>query len=502
MGWVPGFEYDVFISYARVDNATVENNPDKGWVAEFHKHLEVALSKKVGRLHTVKLWRDTREIQGNELFDRTIQDAIRQSAIFLALSSNGYLQSDYCRRELTWFYQHAQTGSIGLAAGDDYRIFNLLLNNIAPSAWPTEYGRTSGFPLHDSQDPEREGEPTAFSSELFRGQLRSVAEAMYKTLQAIKDRGSVPSSESHDDSNKFRVYVADTSDTLAGIRKRIVNELKQSPDVQLSTAVPPPFDAVGHDQKVRSELAEADLSVHLLDAFPGREISDKEGSFYPQRQVELGLTQAKSQLIWIPQNLAIDSIEDERHREFLQKLENGNRERAYDFQRELPSSITRQILAKVEALKSQVQSKEAPAVDSTLLDTHIKDQIHAFELGQYLLKRQVQPYIVPQEDDPTRTENLFSESLKRAAILIVIYGTVTVEWVRARLAHALQIALMTEGCQLRACGVYMAPPHKPDTTNQFSIPAVPVHWMDHTNGFNAAAIDQLLSRARAAGGRP
>jgi hypothetical protein len=229
---------------------------------------------------------------------------------------------------------------------------------------------------------------------------------------------------------------------------------------------------------------------------------DEEGSFYPQRQAELALAHGKSQLIWVPQSLTLDSIEDEKYREFLNNLENGTRQRAYDFQRELPSSIARQILAKVDALKSQIQTAEPAAPDATLLDTHIKDQIHAFELGQYLVKRQVQPYIVPQEDDPTRTENLFSESLKKAAILIVIYGAVTREWVRARLAHALQIALMTEGCQLRACGVYMAPPHKPDAADQFSIPAVPVLWMDHTSGLNAAAIDQLLSRARATrGGR-
>jgi TIR domain len=269
MGWVSAFEYDIFISYARVDNATVENNPDEGWVAQFHKHLEVALSKKVGRLDTVRIWRDRREIQGNQLFDQTIQDAACGSAVFVALSSNGYLQSDYCRQELKWFYQQAQTDPVGLAAGDEYRIFNVLLNNIPRSAWPAEYGRTTGFPLNDSRDPSGEGEPTVSASELFRGQLRAVAEAIYKTLQAIRDRNAVPSSASRDDSKKLRIYLADTSDTLAGVRKRIVNELKQSPDIELAAAVPPPFEAAGHDQAVRAELEEAQLSVHLLDAFPG-----------------------------------------------------------------------------------------------------------------------------------------------------------------------------------------------------------------------------------------
>lgn len=115
MGWVPQCEVDVFVSYARVDNVTADPDPNQGWVSQFHRHLDVALSKKVGRLDTIKIWRDTRELQGNRLFDRTIEDAIRGSAIFLALTSNGYLKSDYCKRELSWFYEKAGKDAVGLA---------------------------------------------------------------------------------------------------------------------------------------------------------------------------------------------------------------------------------------------------------------------------------------------------------------------------------------------------------------------------------------------------
>jgi hypothetical protein len=107
MAWVARFKHDIFISYSRVDNASVEDDPNRGWVAQFSKHLEVALSKKVGRLDTIKIWRDTRQIQGNQLFDRTIEEAIDNSAVFVALTSRGYLQSEYCRQELHWFHDKA-----------------------------------------------------------------------------------------------------------------------------------------------------------------------------------------------------------------------------------------------------------------------------------------------------------------------------------------------------------------------------------------------------------
>ena len=93
MSYLPGFDYDIFISYAHVNNQRADER-DEGWVAQFQKHLEVQLSMLVGRVGVVKIWWDT-ELDGSRLFDQTIQDRINRSALFIALTSNGYLASDY-----------------------------------------------------------------------------------------------------------------------------------------------------------------------------------------------------------------------------------------------------------------------------------------------------------------------------------------------------------------------------------------------------------------------
>jgi hypothetical protein len=62
---------------------------------------------------------------------------------------------------------------------------------------------------------------------------------------------------------------------------------------------------------------------------------------------------------------------------------------------------------------------------------------------------------------------------------------------------ALHIAV-SEGCPLLACGVYVAPPRKPDADRKFSPPFLALEWMDHTGGFNPVAVDRLLARAKAA----
>src|SRR5689334_21387678 len=218
MAWVPGFEHDVFISYARVDDLTADPDPHQGWVSQFHRHLEIALSKKAGRLDAIKIWRDTRQIRGNQLFDQTIEDSIHNSAILVMLASHGYLASDYCRQELDCFYRKAQTDSAGLAAGDEYRIFHVLLNNLPRSSWPREVGRTSGFPFHDAADEDSDGEPVEPAGDRFRGCLRGLADAIFKTLTRLKERSAEETPSKTKD--RFSIYVADIADTLAPVRRR------------------------------------------------------------------------------------------------------------------------------------------------------------------------------------------------------------------------------------------------------------------------------------------
>ena len=171
----------------------------------------------------------------------------------------------------------------------------------------------------------------------------------------------------------------------------------------------------------------------------------------------------------------------------------------HDFERELPSAVPQQIMAKIEELKSKQADIPQPAPSAALLDTHFKDQLHALELSEYLIKHNVQPYINPQEDDPRRNLEVFVQRLKQVGILIMFCGAVADEWLRARLGVALKIAIAEE-CPLQACGVYLAPPRSRETAPKLRLPLIPVEWMDHTKGFNPRAVDHLLAYARASGG--
>ena len=146
MGYLPGYQHDIFISYAHVDNVAANEEP--GWVTRFREHLDVQLSKRVGRIGAVKIWQDP-SLEGSQLFDKTIEDAINSSGLFIALTSSGYLASEYCQQEVRWFHRKAGGESPGLVVGDRSRFFNVLLNNVPFTEWPAEFGRTSGFPFPD-----------------------------------------------------------------------------------------------------------------------------------------------------------------------------------------------------------------------------------------------------------------------------------------------------------------------------------------------------------------
>jgi len=88
MAYLSGFAFDIFISYAHVDNLPVL--APKGWVAQFQQQLEVLLWKRIGRVVSVKIWWDP-VLGGNHLFDKTIQEKIEASALFVALTSAGYM---------------------------------------------------------------------------------------------------------------------------------------------------------------------------------------------------------------------------------------------------------------------------------------------------------------------------------------------------------------------------------------------------------------------------
>lgn len=475
MAYIPGYTYDIFISYAHLDNMKMPGQ-QQGWIELFYQSLNLKLAQRIGKMDAVKIWWDSKKLDGTKLFDDTIKDGIENSALFISLLSPGYLQSDYCKKEMELFYAKSNADKTGANVGDNARMIKVLLNNIPYTELPQQFGRATGFPFFKSEDKDDYGEPLDYTDPAFALQLKELRDSLVRIFESFpKEKIAAPmvmgaslvpgpsvqpvvEAGSPVSKNGFKLYFGEVSDSLRTARKRTMSELEKS-GFTIITNIPPPEEAAAHEQKLKEVLPKVDLAVHLLDQFPGREI-DGTDTWYAKKQVEVSLELSPSKLLWVPSDLDENVIEEENYKTFVQGIEkNNNAENKFEFIRGNKSELTRQIIEYTDAIKQSRVRKESTARISVLLDTHFSDQQYAFTLGQALLKNNMQPYINPQEDDPRKNINLLADRISQVNKLVFLYGTVSKEWVLARMSAALQL-IVTNNYAIDDFYVYLAPPNK------------------------------------------
>lgn len=484
----PTYEFDIFISYAHVDNLP---GGRRGWVYRFQKELVERLDRRLGRVGAARIWWDD-SLDGSQRFNQTIRDSVSRSALFLAMTSEGYLKSTYCNDELEWFCKKAEGESTGLIVGDRARVLNVLVDNISYERWPARYGGTNGYHFYD----EAEGNPLDVTRKAFNIEINKMVKVICEMLEAL--RGDQKEEEKEE---PFTVFVADTSTTLKTVRSRVYAELTKDARVRITDLIPPSRTAREHEEAALEKIKSADLCVHLLDQVPGREIDDEPAKSYLERQAELSLQHARSQFVWVPTELTsprILEVEDEAHKTLLQKLEDGPRREGgdYKFVRDRPSAISHDILEQIEQIKKRrlVVPPAPGAARIALIDIHLNDWQYAPKLSRFLVDREIMPSFNREEDSPQKSLKSFEDQLLQADLLIIVFGDVPQEWVRERLGEALKIVAVSQNCALRACGVYLAPPRKNDADVQFNRGFLPVEVLDNTETFNPRTLDTLLSK--------
>jgi hypothetical protein len=493
---VPGpdlrdYEYDMFISYARVDNLSATGEP--GWVTLFHKHLEVELARRLGRADRVRIWRDE-ELAGNELFDDVIKRRIAGSALFLALTSQGHLESDYCQKELRWFHECASRRKTGLSVSERQRVLNVLLNNIPHKKWPRYLGKTVGFPFYQTHDKGDLGWPLEPTDPEFRNRLRTLVDAIYETMCAFPPADEETTAGGpvlvHGSSPAYDVYVAPVAFSLSETRSDLIGKLTRRGITVCMTDIPPPWDAEGHRNAALVAIEQAALSVHLLDANPFSEVTDGgDTPCYACEQALVGRESTHPQVIWVPRSLNIASIHDEQHRELLEALEAAQgAERTYEFIRSNPSDLADDIAQSLRHLHATSPLKTT--LKAVLVDVQISDQLKIMNLCRTLLDNNVLPYINPQEPDPRRNEEILRSRLAEVDALIIVYGHADMSWVRSRLDQAINMAT-SEGYSLKTFCIYLAPPDetKEDLCSAFE--TLNLRVLDNRKGFDPDSLTPL-----------
>jgi TIR domain len=97
MAYVPGFEYDLFISYASDDY--------DGRLAQFVQELQIYLRRTLGKdFSEHSIFFDRQELNLTPVqWKRKLQDSAKSAAVLIPILSPSYATSDYCAKEWEWF---------------------------------------------------------------------------------------------------------------------------------------------------------------------------------------------------------------------------------------------------------------------------------------------------------------------------------------------------------------------------------------------------------------
>ena len=478
MAYTTGFDYDIFISFSHEDNKPRPGG--RGWIEQFREYLEWWLTSRRG-LKGLRIWWDKERLGGNTDFDERIERDLGNTALFFVVHSRNYRDSDYCAKELDWFVDKAKHHSVGLSVNGERRIFNIQINKIPHTDW-TDSGHwteplagTVGFRFYDGEKPEDYGDPIEPEDhKRFDEAMRRIVDAATRLVKSFPETkahpADQPSSTSGSPVDVPTLFVADVSEGLAKLRKRLIREIGER--ARVLEPVPPPYPEAEHDAALRAALAQADLTIHLLGQGPGREIDDTEVS-YPQRQADLAAKSDAPSLLWLPETVRTDSIEDEDYRDWVKSIEDASRTGdGYQFLRGTKEGLIDDVMDQIARFVPD-HDDNTTGSRTFLIDPHGADQHYGFELAADLTREHpdLRVRVTSDADKPADSWDEFDALVRQAQDLIVLFGRVAPEWVKGRVERAIKVAANQIGEQISLETIWLL--LLPECPGKQALPSLP-----------------------------
>jgi hypothetical protein len=457
------FKYDIFISYAHLDDRSALGDNEKGWIDLLEDRLSVLVSQALGS--EVSIWRDGHNLQGNDELQGAIGEGVNSSLVLVPVISPRYVQSDWCNREISSFCASAPPSGAG-ASGFRSRVFKvnktplpdplkkLEPEQIRSSTGYTFYGEDENKKLQEySPDPKDKSywkELTRLVSEiaskLIELKYSAASEKVAVTtacgtsaatvLATVRPNTAEAMSNNSGSAPKV-VYLAETTSDLMKERELVRDELQQRNHIVLPEQKLPLEELKQTQEAVRANLARCGLSVHLVGTRYGSTPEDDPRSVV-QIQEDLACERGASnppflRLLWMPPGLMTESmlITDERQKSFVTELQKRITVGAEFLQ------------TSIEDLKTRIVEKLNPPAKRTV-NRHSKlKQVYLIcENQDRSLVRPIKQYLFQQDLevitwlDGGGTDTLMDyhrKNLKECDAALVYFGSGDEPWVRKNL---------------------------------------------------------------------
>lgn len=505
MGFLPDFDEDVFISYARNDDDAYPQEK-QGWVAR--------LDEDVGRRVAVYLdgkkplvWRDP-DIHPNEDFDVKISKRLARTATLLSILSPSFLERKWCLRELEEFASHAAQ-KLGIRVDDEKsRIFKVEKVPVQRSQFPESLRGTGTYRFY-GPDPENPRKVHEFrplinpeDARAYFKRVDDLAQDIAEVLKGMARKASLSASPAA--APPLAVYLAETTADLDEESSQMRREL----DARGYLVLPPgdlPSRAKDFREKVRDSLSKCVLSVHLIG---------KEYGFIPEGEIEksnewlqsdLAIERSQApdfkRLIWMPNGL---DPSDLRQKRFVQYLRDDPSAHAgADVLETNLDDLKTALNDNLQAIRERKQKKASPPPDTAGRDdlTRIYILCDPLDLASESL-RTVRKYLFNQgfecklpvaTDDEHEAPTRHSENLQECDAFLIYYGLGSAKWFEAMLRDFWRF-LGRRPKAVLAKAVYLAPPVSPAKEDVETLEAIVLRGSEP---FSADALAPFINKLRA-----
>jgi hypothetical protein len=481
MAIAPGFEYDIFVSYAHADD--VASAGHDGWVSQFVNRLQTALRQRLGG-DALKIFFDTEAAGANYQLAKLLT-AVSKSALFLAVGSPSYVARDWPRQELESFVRNVPDLSrlflveyLPLNEGERYP--SPLDSNVRLRLWKETGQRHIAIPLSPKTDeeiflPSIHGLALDIRDRLMALRLLTASPAKAYSAAAGAPIVAKPTQVAPRLSGKT-VLIAQTTDDVEDEAEQLRRFLKQfEEEVTVLPVTGYPQGGEVFKSTFQADLAQSGLFIQILGRRPGRTPPDlPEG--YTRFQYEAAKLARTETMQWRHPDLDTSRVNDSAYQNMLL----AETVVASGFE-----AFKRQILA---WLRKPPPKSPMTRSSTVFINADDGDMNIAKEVERECLKSAL-PTILPitgPSSEASRKD--LAANLTECDVLVFIYGDTTQDWIRSQLRFFSKVRAKRES-EPRLLAICSGPPPKPGIGISFPN----AHIIECPEGWNLEPIRSLIS---------
>lgn len=333
MGYLKKFQHDIFVSYARgpmgdTDSTWSPSNLVKNWTDDLVKHLSALLIADLGKKEEDRLdvWFDTR-LASNRPLNSELRERVANSATFLCVMSDYYLDSEYCRDELKTFIE-ANPNAL-----EEGRVFIARMRPTDHLDWPDQLRKDGDSPtgvmFHTKERPGERAQTFSWPKPDFGDpHYREAATRLQNDIDRVLRRLKEVDGDTDDRRSIAEIDISVGRPVLLGYSFHDVDPMREdlrarfrdhNMKVVPATQRDDPVDAAELNRMLETQLANVDALILIAGSGCEKWPRD-EPAGHISLQVKAAKVRGVPVYIWIVAD-DLSSIQQEDYRAYLQDLE-------------------------------------------------------------------------------------------------------------------------------------------------------------------------------------